>query len=260
MKFEKIVQKMKRKWQNIWSIKDLEKFVVTTSDDAQNSLYKMIHLLVSSWVLISIRKWLYLLGVTESDKKLDPQDYYWNIVRKTLAEKYASQWVIIGQKALALMLKDFSLPEVLSVCVPKNPKKITLLEWYMMSTLNPKSQKKSGMYGVIKKYATKMLIDDASLWVTCPEHAILESLIVRDGNDIMDSAMLLRWLKKNSHTLRIEVFAELVPNKYISAANRLKYIASDHKYKWLYAMMVQTIDQYGGGCHLSREFLKNKNG
>jgi hypothetical protein len=144
------------------------------------------------------------------------------------------------------MLKDFSLPEVLSVCVPKSPKKITLLEGYMMTTLNPKSQKKPGLYGIIKKYATKMTIDDAPLWVTCPEHALLESLIVRDGNNIADTGMILRWLKKNSHTLRMEVFSQLIPNKYISAANRLKYLAYDNTYTELYTMMVKVIDLYGG--------------
>lgn len=87
-----------------------------------------------------------------------------------------------------------------------------------------------------------MMIDDVPLWVTCPEHAILESLIVRDGNDISDTSMLLRWLKKNSHTLRMEVFSELVPNKYISAANRLKYLAYDNKYTELYTMMIKIID------------------
>ncbi len=112
----------------------------------------------------------------------------------------------------------------------------------MMTTLNPKSQKKSGLYGIVKKYATKMVIDDIPLWVTCPEHALLESLIVRDGNDIEDRSMILRWLKKNSHTLRMEVFGELIPNKYISAANRLKYLAYDNKYTTLYTMMVKTID------------------
>jgi len=112
----------------------------------------------------------------------------------------------------------------------------------MMTTVNPKSDKKSGLFGVIKKYAVKILVDDVALWVTCPEHALLESLMVRDGNDITDTSMILRWLKKNSHTLRMEVFAKLIPNKYISAANRLKYLAYDHKYSELYTLMVKVID------------------
>lgn len=102
-------------------------------------------------------------------------------MRKTIAELYTSQGVIVGQKALALMLKDFSLPEVLSVCVPKSPKKITLLDGYMLTTVCPKSEKKVGLYGIIKKYAVKMVIDDISLWVTCPEHALLEALTTRNG-------------------------------------------------------------------------------
>ena len=112
----------------------------------------------------------------------------------------------------------------------------------MMTTVNPKSEKKSGLYGIIRKYAVKILVDDVPLWVTCPEHALLESLMVRDGNDITDMSMILRWLKKNSHTLRMEVFAALIQNKYISATNRLKYLAYDNKYQDLYTMMVKVID------------------
>jgi len=258
MKFEKIVQKMKVKWQNVWSMKDIERLIVAPTKDSHSTLYKTIHRLVATWALVSIRKWLYLSGQESDMKPLDPQDFYWNIVRKTLAELYMSHGIVSGQKALALFLKDYSLPEILLVCVPKNPKKITLLEWYMMTTICPRSQEKTGIYGIIKKYAIKITIDDSSLWVTCPEHAILESLIVRDGNDIDDESILLRWLKKNSHTLRPDIFAELVPLKYISAANRLKYIAFDNGYKQLYSTMVKTIDLYGAGCHLSREFLKRK--
>jgi hypothetical protein len=112
----------------------------------------------------------------------------------------------------------------------------------MMTTLNPKSERKSGLYGIIKKYAVKMIVDDVPLWVTCPEHALLEALTVRNGGDMADRNMILRWLKKNSHTLRMEVFGELVAQKYISAANRLKYLAYDNKYSELYTMMVKTID------------------
>ncbi len=256
MKFEKIVQKMKRKWRNLWSVRDIEKFIVTpTSHHHNNALYKTIHLLVTSGVLVSIRKWLYLSGTSETSEPLDTQDFYWDIVRKVLAENYASQGIIVGQKALALTLKDYSLPEVLSVCVPRKPKKITLIEWYMMNTISPQSEKLS-LYGTLKKYATKMIIDDISLWVTCPEHALLETLTIRNGSNTYDTHVILRWLKKNSHTLRMEVFAALVPQKYISATNRLKYLAYDNKYMELYMMMIKVIDLHWGGCHLSREFLE----
>ena len=114
----------------------------------------------------------------------------------------------------------------------------------MMTTVCPRSQEKTGIYGIIKKHATKMYVDDAPVWVTCPEHAILESLVVRDGHDIDDISILLRWLKKNSRMLRPEIFAELVPLKYISAANRLKYIAFDNGYTQLYTIMIKTIDLY----------------
>jgi len=59
--------------------------------------YKLIHRLVSTGILTSIRKGMYLWA----DKKLDPEDYYWSIVKKIIAENYLSQGIIIGEKALA---------------------------------------------------------------------------------------------------------------------------------------------------------------
>lgn len=58
---------------------------------------------------------------------LDPEDFYWQIVKKILAENYLGQGIITGEKALAFDLKDYSLPEVLPVAVSRNPGKVTIL-------------------------------------------------------------------------------------------------------------------------------------
>ncbi len=121
-----------------------------------------------------------------------------------------------------------------------------------------RTEKKS-LYALIKKHATRMLIEDVALLVTAPEHALLEALTTRTGIDRLDTSLVERWLKKNASSLRETVFAEFIPYRYISATNRLKYLASDMGLTSLYEMMVRLIDNQGKGCHLSREFLLGKN-
>ena len=118
---------------------------------------------------------------------------------------------------------------------------------------------KKSLYALIKKHATRILIEDVGLLVTAPEHALLEALTTRTGIDRLDTSLVERWLKKNCSSLRETVFAEFIPHRYISATNRLKYLASDMGLVPLYEMMVRLIDNQGKGCHLSRDFLLGKN-
>jgi hypothetical protein len=129
----------------------------------------------------------------------------------------------------------------------------------MMVTNHIRSEKKSSLYALIKQYATRIGIEDVQILVTAPEHALLETLTTRTGSDITDTALIERWLKKNGNSLRESVFAEFIPHRYISATNRLKYLATDLGMTQLYEMMVRLIDNQGKGCHLSREFLLGKN-
>ena len=117
------------------------------------------------------------------------------------------------------------------------------------------SAEKKSLYATIKKHATRQSLEDTELLVTAPEHALLESLTTRTGSDITDTSLIERWLKKNGNSLRESIFAEFIPYRYISATNRLKYLAYDLGMTPLYEMMVRLIDQHGKGCHLSRSFL-----
>jgi hypothetical protein len=51
----------------------------------KSSVYKLIHRLVSTGVLVSIRKGMYLWNMGE---KLDSEDFYWSILKKVIAENY----------------------------------------------------------------------------------------------------------------------------------------------------------------------------
>ena len=220
----------------------------------KGSAYKLIHRLVSSGVLISIRKGMYLWNKGE---KLDPEDFYWPLLKKVIAENYLGQGIIIGSKALAFGLRDYSLPETILIAVPKDGGRLAILGDYTMVAQVIRAEKKS-LYPLIKKYTNRLDIEDVGMMVTAPEHALLEALTTRTGIDITDTALIERWLKKNGDTLREEVFAEFIPYRYISATNRLKYLATDLGMTSLYEMMVRLIDHQGKGCHLSRDFLAGK--
>ena len=256
MDFDKIVSKMRKKWQKLWSLSDMsgyqeDKEVPTKKWPA----YKLVHRLVSTGVLTSIRKGMYLWNMGE---KLDPEDFYWPLAKKVIAENYLGQGIVIGAKALAFSLRDYSLPETLLIAVPKNGARLSILWDYLMVAQDIRTDKKS-LYALIKKHATRILIEDVGLLVTAPEHALLEALTTRTGIDRLDTSLVERWLKKNCSSLRETVFAEFIPHRYISATNRLKYLASDMGLVPLYEMMVRLIDNQGKGCHLSRDFLLGKN-
>jgi hypothetical protein len=217
--------------------------------------YKLIHRLVSTGILTSIRKGMYL---SRMDGSVDPEDHYWPIVRKLIAEHYLGQGIITGEKALAFGLRDYSLPETLSVIIPKDARKLAILGRYLMVTNHVRAGKKASLYPLVRKLAIRMNIEGTQLLVTAPEHALLEALTTRTGSDISDTVLIERWLKKNATGLREDVFAEFIPHRYISATNRLKYLASDLGITGLYEMMVRLIDNQGKGCHLSRAFLSKK--
>jgi hypothetical protein len=190
-------------------------------------------------------------------EKLDPEDFYWPLLKKVIAENYLGQGIIIGSKALAFGLRDYSLPETILIAVPKDGGRLAILGDYTMVAQVIRAEKKS-LYPLIKKYTNRLDIEDVGMMVTAPEHALLEALTTRTGIDITDTALIERWLKKNGDTLREEVFAEFIPYRYISATNRLKYLATDLGMTSLYEMMVRLIDHQGKGCHLSRDFLAGK--
>lgn len=254
MDFNKIVSKMRKKWQKLWSLSDIQAYgEESKSATKKSTTYKLIHRLVAAGVFKSIRKGMYLWDMGD---KLDPEDYYWPLVKKIIAENYLGQGIIIWEKALAFGLRDYSLPETLSVAIPKIWGRLAILGDYTLVAQNIKAEK--SLYPRIKEHSTRLSVEWVDFMVTAPEHALLEGLTTRTGNDITDTALIERWLKKNGTTLREIVFAEFIPYRYISATNRLKYLATDLGMTPLYEMMVKLIDREGKWCHLSRDFLAGK--
>lgn len=150
----------------------------------------------------------------------------------------------MGEKALAFDLRDYSLRETLSISVPKNAGKLAVLGTYNIIAHAVRTEKKS-LYPLIRRYSRRMNVDTVEILVTAPEHALLEALTTRTGSDIADTSLIERWLKKYGHTLREAIFAEFIPYRYISATNRLKYVAYDLGMTPIYEMMVRLIDNQG---------------
>ena len=156
MDFDKIVQRMKKKWQKLWSLADIEgSHESNRSDVKKGAAYKLVHRLVSTGVLVSIRKGMYLWNMGE---KLDPEDFYWPILKKVIAENYLGQGIITGSKALAFSLRDYSLPETMQIVTQKDAAKLALLGDYRLVSQVVRGEKKS-LYPLIKKYSTRLTIE-----------------------------------------------------------------------------------------------------
>lgn len=147
--------------------------------------------------------------------------------------------------------------DTIQIIVPKNPKILAIQGDYQLVAVALLEEKRS-LYNLVKEYSQRQKIENTELLVTAPEHALLEALTTRRGQDITDTGLILRWMKKNASSLREDVFAAFIPHRYISATNRLKYLAHDNGMTDLYEMMIRLIDRYGKGCHLSRDFLAGK--
>lgn len=257
MEFDKIVQKMRKKWQKLLTIREIAHYFSEwrMNNDEWRIPYKLIHRLTSAGILTSIRKGMYLWNQGE---KLNPEDFYWPIVKKVIAENYMGQGIITGEKALWIALRDYSLPETLQIIVPQDKAKIAILGNYIMMAQTVSKDKKTSLYPILKKHSTRTNIEWVEFLISSPEHAILEALTIRSWSDREDTSTIERYLRKNASQLREAVFAEVVPYRYISAVNRLKYLSYDLEELELYKMMIRLIDREGKGCHLSREFLRGK--
>jgi len=98
---------------------------------------------------------MYLWNMGE---KLDPEDFYWPILKKVIAENYLGQGIITGSKALAFSLRDYSLPETMQIVTQKDAAKLALLGDYRLVSQVVRGEKKS-LYPLIKKYSTRLTIE-----------------------------------------------------------------------------------------------------
>lgn len=186
--------------------------------------------------------------------ELITEDRYWKIVKKILSREVHGEYFISGNKALEILMKDYSAPKKLLVSGQDATRNLQISPSYSLSIRPITSGKKTGnnnVYPLFKKYTDPLEIDGEKLRIACPELALLDTLLLRDTDNGIDQYLIEKFLKRSSKILRREVLGKLVSMKYITAINRLRSIAKDMKNIPLYETCIDIIKQEGGGCFVS---------
>jgi len=257
--FNKIVNKLwKIKWEFI-DIGDVADIVDPDfrkkTTDKRSVTYKTLYRLKWGNIITPIKQGLYYVSMWENiNIEGIIEDSYWKIVKKLLARETGSEYFISGNKALEILMRDYSAPKRLLICGLESTKNLQISEAYSLSIRPITSGKKTGnknIYPLLKKYTNTLEIDGEKLRVACPELALLDTLLLRDADNWIDQYLIEKFLKRSSKILGREVLWKLVSMKYITALNRLRAIAKDMNNKQLYEMCIDIIKQEGGGCFVS---------
>lgn len=175
-------------------------------------------------------------------------------MKKILSREVSSECFISGNKALEILIKDYSAPKKLLVTGKDQTKNLQISSTYSLSIRPITSGKKTlgkNIYPLLKKYTDILEIDGEKLRIACPELALLDTLLMRDYDNGIDQYLIEKFLKRSSKILRREILGKLVSLKYITAINRLRSISKEMKNTPIYEMCIDIIKQEGGGCFVS---------
>ena len=257
--FNKIVNKL---WKMKWEFIDIDDISdIVDPDFRKKSLskrsptYKVLYRLKGNNIILPIKQGLYYIPENENiNIEWIIEDSYWKIIKKVLSREVQGEYFISGNKALEILMKDYSAPKKLIVSGQENTKNLQISDTYSLSIRPITSGKKTGnknIYSLFKKYTDSLEIDGEKVRIACPELALLDTLLLRDTDNGIDQYLIEKFLKRSSKILRREVLGKLVSMKYITALNRLRSIAKDMKNTQVYEMCIDIIKQEWGGCFVS---------
>ncbi len=259
MDFNKIVNKL---WKMRWEFVDIDDIADIVDPDfrkksnsGKSSTYKILYRLKWNDIIIPIKQWLYYVAESETTNiEWVIEDRYWRIVKKILARETDSEYFISWNKALEILMKDYSAPKKLLVTGKESTKNLQISPSYSLSIRPITSWKKTlwqNIYPLLRKYSDSIEIDGEKLRIACPELALLDTLLLRDSENGIDQYLVEKFLKRSSKVLRREILGKLVSMKYITSINRLRSIAKDMKNMYVYNMCVDIIKREGGGCFIT---------
>lgn len=82
----------------------------------RSSTYKILYRLKAHGIITPIRQGIYYIPDNE-DTKIEAviEENYWSIVKKILSHESDGEYFISGNKALEILMKDYSVPKKLIV-------------------------------------------------------------------------------------------------------------------------------------------------
>ena len=258
--FNNLVKKLWNKWWNIlfksdiYDILDPEK-----KAEYQNKLNKIIYRLKSEWHIISLKSWVYVVPHWE-DVSLNSVDllekYFYKLVKKYIVSEVWSEYYIGWNKALWFHMKDYSLPESLSIINSKIQKKIKIWNFTLHYKMlhGRKNWKKVKLLPQFYPYIEEKEIFEIKFKIASLELSLIESCIIHDICDGLDTSLITKAIKKYAWVLEYSTLENIWTLKYNMAFNRLKEL-SRHTSPDLYTLCLKVIKQ-NGWCFVW-EWLRN---
>ena len=218
-------------------------------------IHQTIYALKWLGTIISIRNGLYYVGdgaLTTGQEVVEA--HYWSIVRTILRNEVGNDWIIGGEKALEIIMMDYSLPEELIIYTRDTSKKIAISPGHhilMRTMVSGEKKNRTNAFWVLKKQSQTLDIQKESYYVLGLESALLDALTIHDHGEGITENLVLKFLKRYESRLERGNLGILVSLRYIRAVNRLREIAKTHGYDRLYEITLDVIKKEWGGCFVS---------
>jgi len=258
--FDKIVNKLsKKEWQilslvEIWSIFDPDFRKWSTKNIS--SIYKIIYRLKALDIIIPIKNSLYFVSNWKKIKDIEIIDlYYWKILKKIITDIAWSEYFIWNIKALEVLLNDYSVSPKIIIYNKEVDKIVTLSKKHKIifkKLISWKKSENTNIFTKFKKFTKIININNIDLRISDEELSILDSLLIRDNKNKIDSYLINKFLNKYNLHLSREKLWELVKLKYITSINRLKEISVQNNYNSLYTHCLDIIKREWWNCFLTK--------
>lgn len=231
--FDKIVNKMLKKWWNLFFKDDIfEIFDPEKKPEYITQVNKIIYRLKSEKVIISIRNWVYLVP-EKNDADLTEIDliekYYFKLLKKYLSENCSSDYYISWKKSLEFHLKNYGVPEKIFIVNRNIEKKIFIWNYEVVfkKVQWNVNWKKVNFYSRLSKMTKTLNIEWINFKVSNLELALVENALVSDTFEWVDVNFLNKTIKKYSKYFAKENFYYIWELKFIMAFNRLKELSKN---------------------------------
>lgn len=258
MEIHKIVQKLQKKMWKIITLEDIGDIIDPGSRGVVREsarIHQTVYALKGLGTIISIRNGLYYVGdglLTTGEEVVEA--HYWNIVKRIAEDEVGNDWVIGGEKALELIMMDYSIPFQLIVYTKDTAKKVVISprhEIVFRTIISGEKKQRTNAFGILKKQSQSLDIRKVAFPVLGLEAALLDALTIHDHEEGITEALILKFLKRYEPKLERGNFGILVSVRYIRAINRLREITKNHGYTRLYENCLDVIKKEWWGCFVT---------
>lgn len=245
--FDKIVNKLLKKWWKIIFLTDIFEMIDPEKKEINKSFVsKIIYKLKSQNIIKPLKNGMYVI-TSKEDEKLNELDliekYYFEFSKKIISKEVWSEYFISWKKALEIHHKNYAIPQKLLVINRKINKKIMI--WDYQIIFKTITWDKKNLYAKLSHFTKTILIENINFKISCLELALVESALIEDTFEWIPIDLLSKTLKKYEKYFDTEIFYKIWKLKYIMAFNRLKELSKNISPK-LYEVFLDIIKQNGG--------------